>query len=219
MMKNLTNLVLTAILLLIAPLLQAQTVTTENGWNIRTDNPMVTLQVDNGGEADIFMEEQENGLRITTGPRAIYWRTDDVASGIFKINATLRLYDPKGRNREGYGLFMGGSDLNTDEIYYLYFLLRNTGDYLIKIRTGDETSIVKDWTAHNGIRKFEEGGSTEYARNELGVHVMNDTISFIINGTTVHSVGKQGLKPDGIYGLRLNHAVDLMMEELNLAER
>lgn len=218
-MKTIVNTVLITFLLTIANSPFAQVVTKDNGWNIRTDSPMQSLQVDNGEEADIFMEQTEQGLRITTGPRAIYWRTDDKAQGIFKLKTSLRLYDTKGRDREGYGLFFGGSELDTGEIYYLYFLLRNTGDYLIKLRTGDQTSVIKDWTSDNGINTYKADSEMDFAQNELGVNVSDESLTFLINGRTVHTVGKQGLNPDGIFGLRINHAVDLMMEQLNVAER
>ncbi len=45
-----------------------------------------------------------------------------------------------------YGLFVGGQDLEGDDQKYLYFLIRRSGEFLIKTRAGDETSVVHPWT-------------------------------------------------------------------------
>ena len=39
-----------------------------------------------------------------------------------------------------------------------------------------------------------------------------DKVDFVVNGTVVHSMPKSGLKTDGIYGLRVNHQLEVMVD-------
>lgn len=198
---------------------QGENLQVPEGWEIRTDQPMENLQVSTDPEAgDLYFVNMTPGWHIATGPRAIFWHPEFEASGIFKVHTKLHLFDPKGRNREGYGLFFGGKGLKGDDQQYIYFLLRNTGDFLIKTRNGSETSVIKDWTASERINVYGEESESS-VENDLEVSVNGETMSFHINGEEVFSINTTGLEPDGNFGLRVNHAVNLHVEELGLSQR
>jgi hypothetical protein len=44
------------------------------------------------------------------------------------------------------------------------------------------------------------------------VRVNGDTVSYVVNGTVVHSGPKGGLKTDGLVGVRVNHVLDVEFE-------
>jgi hypothetical protein len=198
---------------------QGENLKVPEGWEVRTDQPMEDLTISDDPESgDLYFVNMTPGWHITTGPRGIFWHPANEASGIFKVHTKLHYFDPNGRNREGYGLFFGGKNLKADNQEYIYFLLRNTGDFLIKKRSGSETSVIKDWTASSQIKVFGEDTETS-VENNLEVSVNAGMMKFFINGKEVFSIGTDGLDPEGIFGLRVNHAVNLHIEDLGLAER
>jgi hypothetical protein len=50
------------------------------------------------------------------------------------------------------------------------------------------------------------------------VRVAGDTISYVVNGTVVHTTPKSGLtaKTDGVAGFRVNHLLDLQVEAFEI---
>lgn len=88
----------------------------------------------------------EPGWHVTTGPAVILYDPSRTGTGEFRVEAETNLFDP-GERREGYGIFVGGSDLAGDGQRYLYFLLRRDGRFLIKARSGEETRVVRSWTS------------------------------------------------------------------------
>ena len=63
------------------------------------------------------------------------------------------------------------------------------------------------------MRKPDASGKST---NALEVRVMADKIDYVVNGTTVHSTPKTGMtaKPDGIYGIRVNHVLEVQVDGL-----
>jgi hypothetical protein len=49
---------------------------------------------------------------------------------------------------------------------------------------------------------------------------MADKIDFVVNGTVVKSLPKTGAaaKTDGIYGLRINHHLDVQVDDLGVSK-
>ena len=183
-------------------------------WTVRFDQPNPDIVIGDDPEtADLYFVNMEPGWHVTTGPRAIFYNPDNVAEGEFKIRAKLHLFDTKGRDREGYGIFFGGTDLDADSQKYIYFLLRNTGEFLVKYRDGSETKVIKDWTASDAIAKYQ-AGTDATAENNLMVSIMGGNMVLSINSKVVATVSADGWVTDGVYGLRVNHAVNLHVEEL-----
>jgi hypothetical protein len=48
--------------------------------------------------------------------------------------------------------------------------------------------------------------------NTLEVRVAGDTVSYVVNGTVVHTGPKAGVTTDGIVGFRVNHQLDVAVE-------
>ena len=195
---------------------QGENLKVPEGWEIRTDQPMDNLVVsDNPENGDIYFVNMTPGWHLTTGPRAIFWHPEHKAEGNYTISTSLYTFDPKGRDREGFGIFFGGSDLKEESQEYLYFLIRNTGDFLVKARKGAETEMIQTWTASNAIVRFTEDSESSEL-NELSVKVEGDIMSFHINGEEVASINTEGWKTDGMFGLRVNHAVNLHISDFSL---
>lgn len=183
-------------------------------WVVRPDNNAQEVTV--GAEqdsVDIWFVNMTPGWHITTGPAAIFYHPYSIADGLYRIDATIHLFDPGARQREAYGLFFAGRDLDTDEITYDYFLLRNTGEFLIKRRKGSETEVINNWTAHDAIATYgpDSGSSVE---NRLGVVNGPRDVMFWVNDKMVARLPRTEVNTQGVYGLRINHALNVHVSEL-----
>ncbi len=61
--------------------------------------------------------------------------------------------------------------------------------------------------------------SSGRSRNALEVRVAADKIDFVVNGQVVHSQPKTGMaaRTDGIWGVRVNHQLDVHLAGLEIA--
>lgn len=196
---------------------QGENLKVPEGWEIRLDQPMENLVVSSAPDSgDIYFVNMTPGWHVTTGPRAIFWHPENKAEGDYTISTSIHLFNTKGRDREGFGLFFGGSNLHKDDQEYIYFLIRNTGDYLIKKRIGEGTENITQWIPSDAILKYE-AGSESTAFNKLSVKVRANTITYYINDVKVITTD-DNFKTDGIFGLRVNHAVNLHVSDLSLSK-
>jgi hypothetical protein len=68
------------------------------------------------------------------------------------------------------------------------------------------------------VKKPDAGGKST---NALEVRVGASKIDYLVNGATVHSTPKSGLtaKTDGIYGIRVNHQLDVQVDGLSMSKQ
>lgn len=196
--------------LLAAPL-PAQDLERPEGWKVRFDRP-------GASEADLEQfVEMPPGWHITTGPAGIFWDPDMDASGRYRLEMEVFLFDPRGR-REAFGLFFGGRDLEGPDQAYSYFLVRDGGEYILKERRGDEAPTLRRWTSHSAIRSFaDRQGGDSSVRNELVVEADTDTVRFLVNGEEVAALPRSELLVDGQVGIRVNHRLNLHVGRLEVA--
>jgi hypothetical protein len=171
------------------------------GWHHRFDLPDMKLE-------DLRFIDDNGNLHVTSGPPGIYYNHATTATGEYVVKATFTQLS-KGEHREGYGPFVGGAELDGSGQKYLYFLIRQDGRFLIKQRSGANTTGVTDWTPHRAIKPFGADGKMT---NELAIAVTADTVRFLVNGTEVAKKPRAGLNTDGIVGLRVNHQLDLAIK-------
>jgi hypothetical protein len=177
------------------------------GWSARPDKE--------GQVSNVKFVTMEPGYHLTLGPATILYRQKDNAAGPFhtlaKFSQTKKL-----KHSEGYGLFMGGQSLAGNNQKYTYFLVRDDGSYLIKRRNGENTSDVsKGWTAHPAVKKSDAEGK---ATNLLEIDAKQNPgkIDFKVNGQTVHTAAAKEMDIKGIVGLRVNHNLDVHIQDFDL---
>ncbi|MCZ6761272.1 MAG: hypothetical protein O7D29_13035 [Gemmatimonadetes bacterium] len=177
------------------------------GWSIRTDRGR--------GEENVSLQVDDGVFNLTLGPRVIFYRETDQGSGEYTVSATFTQLAAN-RHNEAFGLFIGGDDLQGSGQRYSYFLLRGDGKFLVKNRTGNETSNVSSgWTRHEAINADNSDGQSS---DELTVQVSGGRVSFLVNGTEVYS-GSSGLYTEGVYGMRANHNLHLRIEGFEATPR
>lgn len=178
-----------------------------DGWSARPDGK--------GQVSSIKFVTMEPGYHLTLGPATILYREKDKANGPFH---TLAKFDQmkKLKHSEGYGLFVGGQSLAGKDQKYTYFLVRDDGSYLIKRREGEKTTDVsKGWTTHAAVKK---GDSKGHASNLLEIDAKQNPnkIEFKVNGQTVHAADAKTMDVKGIVGLRVNHNLDVHIQDFDL---
>jgi hypothetical protein len=181
--------------------------TLPTGWSARPDKE--------GQVSNVKFVAMEPGYHVTLGPATILYRQKDNAKGPFH---TLARFDQtkKLTHSEGYGLFIGGQSLAGKDQKYTYFLVRDDGSYLIKRRNGETTTnISKGWTEHAAVKKGDQQGR---ASNLLEIDAKQNPnkVDFKVNGQTVHSADAKDMNIKGIVGLRINHNLDVHIQDFDL---
>ena len=152
---------------------------------------------------------------VKTGPAHIVYAPGDSASGVYAVSTTVEQLE-KPAHPEAYGLFFGGHHLDDRAAQrYGYFIVRGTGEYLIKVREGDKTTTVAPWTASPDIPKEDASGKVSY---DIKVHFAPDTAHFMVNGKLVAAVAKKDLPAEGIAGLRINHNLHLNVQPVSISK-
>jgi hypothetical protein len=182
--------------------LMAQTAPLPPGWAARPDA---------GGDAkQIKFVTMEPGYHLTLGPATLLYREQDTVGGSFHTLATFHQMK-KLQHAEGYGLFLGGQNLEGEGQSYTYFLVRGDGKFTIKRRKGEKVSDVTAWKSHPAVNQVDAAGKST---NMLEIDAKRDPrrVSFKANGQEVHSVPAGQVGTKGLIGLRVNHNLDVHIE-------
>ena len=207
------SVVLGALGLVLLPVLgqaQEQDLERPEGWQVRFDNPNASED-----QLEMFVS-MPPGWHVTSGPRAVYWGPDMEASGEYRLEMEVFLFDPQGR-REAFGIFFGGREMMGEEIEYSYFLIRDGGEFIVKRREGTETPTVLPWTGHEGIVAYADRGDGATAKNVLAVEVGGETVRFFVNGAEVASLPRAEVAADGIFGFRINHGLNVHVSRMEMS--
>jgi hypothetical protein len=199
-------------LLAVPAALAAQTPTPDArtlGWQVRPDG-------DSGALATLSFVEMKPGFHVTTNRfSGIMYHPATTANGSYTATMTVYFFAPKSGHHEAYGLFVGGSNLASAKQGYTYFVIRNSGEYLIRRRTGATTVDVAPWTKHTAIAvRAADATADVTAKNVLAVTTTHDSVQFLVNGTVVATRPRSQLGVDGVVGMRINHMLDVHVSEL-----
>lgn len=172
------------------------------GWWGRLDNPKE-------GREGLRVTRSGSGVRVVTGPNAIFFDPTMGGEGHYTVKANFTLNKPAS-HPVAYGLFFGGNDLDQDDQRYTYFVIRQDGKFLVKKRTGATTANVgADWMDHAAIVKPDASGKQT---NELAVRVAKDAVTFLVNGQPVAKHPASAVDTTGIAGLRIGHGLDVQVD-------
>lgn len=155
---------------------------------------------------EVTVTSVENGFQVTTGPAVTLWRPEQMARGNYTLSGRFTLLEPSS-HRNFYGLIFGGRNLNSENQRYLYFVVAQTGEFVIINRIDNtNTSQIQTYTAHPSVQRPDADGRSV---NELAVRVGAEQVEFLVNDTVVHTAAKTGALADtnGIWGVRINHVL------------
>lgn len=205
---------------LVAPLLAQSPA----GWQLRVDRS--TSASDPDGAGDIKFTTIAGGFKAVNPAAAIFWHPNNVTKGNYTLRGTFKLNEPSG-HVNFYGLFIGGRALTGAEQNYTYFMVAQDGSYLVRRRTGDRMpdpnaapgrggrgpQAITENIARAQSPAVRQPGPAGTSMNALEVRVSATTIDFVVNGTVVHTMPKTTVDTDGIYGIRVNHLLNVDITE------
>ena len=183
------------------------------GWKVRVDRSTNASDPDASGAVKFVAEGAT--YHATNPQAAVYWNPANTATGNYTLKGTFTLVEPSNHNNY-YGLVFGGKDLAGAGQSYVYFTVAQDGTWLLKQRQGDAAPTIAK-AASDAIKKPDASGKST---NALEVRVAGDKVEYVVNGTTVHSTPKTGLTAgtDGLYGMRVNHFLNVQVSGLTMAK-
>src|SRR5262245_25887671 len=181
------------------------------GWKIRVDRS--TSAADPDAPGPIKFVATAAGFHATNPQAAIFWNPANTIAGSYAVTGTFTLLAPS-THTNYYGLMFGGRDLEGAAQRYIYFLVAQDGTWLVKRRGGDavtQTLLAK--TTSTAVMKPDASGRSI---NTLEARIAPDVIAFTINGTVVDTWfgAARAIETDGIYGIRVNHFLDVEADRL-----
>jgi hypothetical protein len=200
------------------------------GWQVRADRSTNATDPDAAG--DIKFTAIPGGFRANNPTAAIYWNPANTAKGTYTLRGTFKLLEPSGHTNF-YGLFVGGRELEGMNQNYLYFVVAQDGSFLIRKRMGDRMpdpnapargrggrgpQAITENVARAPHASVQKPGTDGTSTNTLEIRVAGDTLNFAVNGTVVHTMPKGDLVTDGIYGIRVNHQLNVDITNFGLAK-
>ena len=180
------------------------------GWTARFDRAEAK-------PAQVSFTRMAKGYHVTAGPAAVYYDAKQTASGNYTVRGSFTQTKAP-THPEAYGLFAGGQNLAGAAPSYVYFVVRGDGKYLVKHRANaTEVHTLVDWTASPALKA---AGTDGKASNALEIRVAADSVRFVANGTPVAAVSRQEAGAmSGVAGLRVNHNLDVHVDNFAVAKR
>ena len=186
------------------------------GWKQRLDRSTSASDPDAAGTVKFVT--MGNGFHATNPQAAVYWNTANAATGNYTVKASFRLVRPSNHTNY-YGLVFGGSDLEGGNQSYIYFTVAQDGSWLLKRRDGDSSApTIAGKTVTDAVKKPGADGTSV---NDLEVRVQASKIDYVVNGTVVHSTPKTGptAKTDGLTGIRVNHMLEVHIDNFSVTKQ
>ena len=206
------DITIAALALAVAASLTAQA---PKGWKLRADRSTSAADPDAAG-AIKFMA-MGTGFHAVTPQAAVFWNPANSAAGNYTLKGTFTQVKPSSHTNY-YGLVFGGHNLENSMQNYLYFTVGQDGSWLIKRRDGDVNTQTISRGTNAAVKRLDATGKSV---NALEVRVAADKIDYVVNGTVVHSTPKTGptANTDGLYGMRINHALEVMADGLSVTKQ
>ena len=164
---------------------------------------------------DSRFEEKNGSFHISAGSASTYWNPANTAKGDYTVSATFTEPKIAAGHPHPYGLFIGGSDLETDKPTYVYCVAYGNGDALVRGFSGGTVVTYSKRAPNAAVKKASEGGSVT---QNIAWTVKGDKAECSINGSVVASFSKADLvgagklaSTDGVYGIRAAHNVDIVV--------
>ena len=165
---------------------------------------------------DSKFEAKGSAFHISAGSASTYWNPANTATGDYTVSASFTEPKITAGHPHPYGLFIGGSGLDTEEPTYVYCVAYGDGTALVRGFSGGKVTDFSKRAPNAAVKKASEGGSVTQA---IQWTVKGNRAECSINGTVVAGFDKSELvgpgklaSTDGIYGIRAAHNVDIVVE-------
>ena len=168
--------------------------------------------------ADSKFGSEAGALRLSVGPAAVYWNEGNTASGDYQVTATFKEHKMAATHPHSYGIFIGGSDLESDSEKLLYCIVYGNGTFSVKTFNGAKVTTLVDRATHDALHKADANGEST---NAIGWRVQGGKAACVVNGVEVKSFDRTEVtgpdklaSTDGTYGIRVSHNLELTVSGL-----
>lgn len=166
---------------------------------------------------DSKFEEKNGAFHISAGSASTYWNPANTATGDYTVSATFTEPKVSQGHPHPYGIFIGGSGLETETPTYAYCVAYGNGDALVR---GFSKGQVVDFSKRQPAASVAKAEPGQPVTQTIAWTVKGDRAECSINGTVVAGfdtsqlVGEGKLQStDGIYGIRAAHNVDIVVKD------
>ncbi|MEW6320475.1 MAG: hypothetical protein AB1635_05245 [Acidobacteriota bacterium] len=181
------------------------------GWEWITDTPATRQTERAPGEGKWLFAVMAPGWHITTRPGAVLYEPSYAGRGRYAVEAETFLFP--GTSQSGFGLMIGGRDLDGPAPHYTAFLVRRDGSVAVERRAGAQSTMLVEWA--NGP-SVATGPADRPIRNLLRVDVEPAAARLLVNGEVVAEVARPAEEFAGQVGLRIGADTDIHVSTLDL---
>jgi len=155
---------------------------------------------------DSKFASEGSGFRLVTGPAALYWNPANNMKGDHTVRATFTEPKQTYNHPHPFGVFIGGSALDTETPNALWCGAYRDGTFFVRgFLNGKPITLAKK-NAHEKVAKAATADAE--VKQEVALAVKGDRVECLINGASVWSAAKSelnGLPTEGIAGIRTSH--------------
>jgi hypothetical protein len=155
--------------------------------------------------------EMAPGWHVTMGPGGLLHNPRLLAQGRFTIESRFALFP--GAAPGEYGVFVGGTGLDSNSPAYTAFVVRRDGSAAVLRFQNGRAAMLHPWSASPVVRGGSEGGA-----NVISVAVDSNVV-FRVNGETIATLRRSGTPTDGAIGFRIAAGINLHITTLDLLQR
>jgi hypothetical protein len=188
---------------------------TVNGWQGKADiGNKQGLTVN-----DSKFAPEGTGFRLVTGPAGVYWNPANTAKGDYSVKATFKEAKQTYNHPHPFGVFIGGTQLDTDTPSMLYCVAYRDGTFLVRQFVAGKVNTIVRKTPHESVAKA--AGPDAEVTQEVGWVVKGPRVECSVNGAMVWGADKSeipGFSSDGVTGIRVSHNSDALVTNFALGK-
>jgi len=155
------------------------------------------------------------GWHVTTAAAGgILFDAAQTAAERFAVEEEVFIFP--GTSEEGYGVFVGGQNLEAGERSYIAFLVRPDGSAGVFRYSGARAEPIIAWAHTEAVLP---PGQSEPTRNVIRVLAEPDSVRFLANGKEIAALARSSLALDGNFGLRVGSGLNVHVSNLDITRR
>jgi hypothetical protein len=203
-----------AVAVAIPTLASAQSLTTPSDWRWKADGPARVVAEEALSDSAWRFAWMPPGWHVTTRPGVVLFNPAHRASGRYELASEIVLFS--NASDQGFGIFLGGSGLDSPNAAYTAVLLRPDGTVSIQEKCGATMATRAPWTPAPAAKAQSGAEAATYA---LRVSVEPDSIRVYVNGARALTRASAGLQTNGTFGFRVGGDTNLHIMSLDHTQK
>ncbi len=191
----------------------AQTLRPPPHWRWIAEGPSRMVTDLDVPEGPVLFVTMAPGWHVTTRVGALFHDPRYFTEGPFSLDAEVFLFPDSGE--EEYGVFVGGTGLDTPGRSYTSLVLRRDGSVGLFVVEGESRRVVVPWTPHPSALT----PGTDPVKNHFTIEASGDSIRVAVNGAAVAHVDRRSVPVDGSFGFRMGPGINLHAIRLDVTHR